>query len=227
MAEAKTEGNQWKVDLHFHTIFSSDSLITLQQAIKICRRKRIDCIAVTDHNEINGALRLKKAAPFKVIIGEEIKTKEGDIIGLFLKERIPPYLGMSETINLIKSQKGIAYLPHPHKMDKQNILKNISSIDIIEIYNSNYVKTKNYTYAIEIAHKYNKPAAAGSDAHTAFEIGNSYIEISPFEDKDDFLDKLKGAHMQVIFMPLWYRVLTNSYIRKSLRFFLKIWFLRR
>ena len=88
MAEAKTEGNQWKVDLHFHTIFSSDGLITLEQAIKICRRKRIDCIAVTDHNEINGALRLKKAAPFKVIIGEEIKTNEGGLN----RRHVPRYL---------------------------------------------------------------------------------------------------------------------------------------
>jgi len=222
MAVNNAKENHWRIDLHLHTKFSSDGLMTLKQVIKNCRRKEIDCVAVTDHNEINGALKLKEKAPFKVIIGEEVKTKEGDIIGLFLTDRIPPNLSISKTIEMIKSQNGLVYLPHPHKMDKENILKNISLIDIIEIYNSNYSKTKNYTFALEIAHKYNKLLAAGSDAHTAFEIGNSYVEIAPFKDKDDFLWKLKGTRMHVRFTPLWYRILTNSYIRKSLRFFLKI-----
>ena len=218
----KMKGKPRKVDFHFHTIFSFDSFITLRGAVKLCSKKEI-CVAVTDHNEICGALKLAKIAPFEVIIGEEVKTKEGEIIGLFLKEKIPPYLNISETIRIIKLQDGLVYLPHPHKMDKLTIIKNINSIDIIEIHNSRNLEAKNNTYAIDIAHKYNKLMAAGSDAHTFFEIGNAYVEMESFEGREDFLNKLKKGRIRGRFTPIWCRVLMNRYTRKGLRLLLKDW----
>ena len=215
------EKRQRKVDLHFHTVFSFDSCITLQQAIKMCNRKGIDCVAITDHNEMSGAIKLAKMAPFEVIVGEEIKTKQGEIIGLFLKEKVPPCLDISETIRMIKSQNGLVYLPHPYKMDRETIIRNINSIDIIEVYNGRSLKMENNAYAFEIAYKYGKPMAAGSDAHTPFEIGNAYVEMEPFEGRKDFLDKLKKGRIRGRVTPIWLRVLMNRYTRKGLRFLLR------
>jgi hypothetical protein len=216
--QSKAEKKLWKVDLHLHTVFSSDGLITIEQAAKIGTREGFDCLAVTDHNEISGAIKLAEISTIKIIIGEEIRTKDGDIIGLFLNERIPPYLSMKETIEMIKSQDGIVYLPHPFKLDENVIMDNIGCIDIVEIYNSSYKRSRKSNFVLELAHKYEKIVASGSDAHTAFEIGNSYIEMESFEGRDDFLPKLRDGYLHVRFTPFWYKALTNSYVRKSLRF---------
>ena len=113
-----------KVELHTHTGFSHDSIVSLDKVVRACLKKQINCIAVTDHNQIEGAIRLQKMAPFKVIVGEEILTKEGEIIGLFLKKRISAGLSMKATINRIRNQGGIVYLPHPYdKTTRPQILK--------------------------------------------------------------------------------------------------------
>ncbi len=91
-----------RLDLHSHTWYSHDSLLKLEHYVEACVQKGINCVAVTDHNEIDGAKRLQKMAPFKVIIGEEIRTSDGEISGLFLKERIPPNLSAQETIDEIR-----------------------------------------------------------------------------------------------------------------------------
>ena len=132
--------NPMKIDTHFHTIFSYDSFNTLSQTVRACQKKGIECVAVTDHNEIEGALQLQTIAPFQVIIGEEIKTREGEIVGLFLKERINPAMSLAETISAIRSQDGLVYLPHPHKMIEDILEEHIDKIDIVEIFNGRNLK---------------------------------------------------------------------------------------
>ncbi len=102
-----------RVDLHSHTWYSHDSLLKPEHFVEACLRKGINCIAVTDHNEVDGAKAVARIAPFKVIVGEEIRTRDGEISGLFLKERIPPNLTAHETIRQIRRQKGLVYIPHP------------------------------------------------------------------------------------------------------------------
>ena len=102
-----------RLDLHSHTWYSHDSLLKPEHFVAACLAKGINCIAVTDHNEVDGAKAVARLAPFKVIVGEEIRTRDGEISGLFLKHRIPPNLSAEETIREIRRQKGLVYIPHP------------------------------------------------------------------------------------------------------------------
>src|SRR5258708_13138559 len=102
-----------RCDLHSHTYYSHDSVLKPEQFVAACLKNGINCIAVTDHNEVEGGKIIQKVGPFQGIIGEEIRTKDGEISGLFLKKRIPPNLGAEETIAEIKAQGGLVYIPHP------------------------------------------------------------------------------------------------------------------
>ncbi|MBC7261726.1 MAG: PHP domain-containing protein, partial [Chloroflexi bacterium] len=102
-----------KVDLHIHTCYSPDSLTSLEAVIAAALERGLGALAITDHNAIEGALALQRMAPFPVIVGEEILTAEGDIIGLFLQELIPPKLTPAQTIARIREQGGVVYIPHP------------------------------------------------------------------------------------------------------------------
>ena len=95
-----------KVDLHVHSCYSHDCCTPLEVIVQSCLRKRIQCIALSDHNTIQGAIELKKLAPFKIIVSEEVMTTDGEIMGLFLKEEIPQGLSPDETIARIKKQGG-------------------------------------------------------------------------------------------------------------------------
>jgi predicted metal-dependent phosphoesterase TrpH len=185
------------MDLHTHTLYSHDSLLKLEHYVEACVRKGINCVAVTDHNEIDGARRLQKMAPFKVIIGEEIRTRDGEITGLFLKERIPPNLSAFETIRRIRAQKGLVYIPHPYASGvfmrlKSNVLDAIvDEVDIIEGWNSRGLLRSDDAKARAFAVRHQIPFAAGSDAHSRFEIGSAYVEMKDFKSKQDMLKNLR------------------------------------
>ena len=101
------------LDLHSHTYYSPDGITSPQRFVAACQRKGITCVAVTDHNTIRGALAVKEMAPFLVIVGAEIRSREGEIIGLFLSDEVPPDLSAQETIERIRAQDGLVSLPHP------------------------------------------------------------------------------------------------------------------
>jgi predicted metal-dependent phosphoesterase TrpH len=111
-----------RADFHSHSHYSRDSVISPQAFIDRCLRKGIDCIAVTDHNEIEGAFVIQKLAPFKVIVGEEVKTSEGEIIGLFLKELVPKGMSPEDTIDCIHEQGGLAVIPHPYDIFRRSVI---------------------------------------------------------------------------------------------------------
>jgi predicted metal-dependent phosphoesterase TrpH len=102
-----------KADLHSHTHFSKDCLTTPEKYVATCLKRGINCIAVTDHNSIQGGLAVRKIAPFQVIVAEEVRTTEGEITGLFLTEEIPARLTPEETVRRIKEQGGLVSVPHP------------------------------------------------------------------------------------------------------------------
>lgn len=188
-----------RLDLHTHTLYSHDSLMKLEDFVEACVRKGINAVAVTDHNEVDGAKRLQKMAPFKVIIGEEIRTRDGEISGLFLKERIPPNLSAFETIARIRAQKGVVYIPHPFASGvfmrlKQNVLEAIvDEVDIIEGWNSRGLLKADDEKAQAFAKRHFKPFAAGSDAHSRFEIGSAFVEMKDFRNKKEMIQNLKNG----------------------------------
>src|SRR5687767_13395971 len=115
-----------RADFHSHSHYSRDSVINPRTFVETCERRGIDCIAVTDHNEIEGAFVIDKLAResgrLKVIVGEEVKTAEGEIIGLFLKEWVPRDLSPEETIRAIHEQGGLVVVPHPYDVFRRSVI---------------------------------------------------------------------------------------------------------
>jgi predicted metal-dependent phosphoesterase TrpH len=166
-----------------------------------CKDLNIDCVAIADHGTIEGAIEIKKIAPFRVIVAEEILTPQGEIMGLFLKETIPSNLSVTETVAAIKEQGGLVCIPHPFDPIRNSSLDNDiltklaaeGQIDIIEVINSRYLLQRSVEQSRKFALKYNLVQSAGSDAHTVPEIGNAYVELAKFKDRDDFLMSLANG----------------------------------
>ncbi len=135
--------------------------------------------------------------PFKVIIAEEILSTEGEIMGLFLKETIPSGFSAEETIARIKAQGGLVNVPHPFDIFRSSALNTkklyeiASQLDMVEVFNARYLLPQTSHRAIEFALEHNLPQGAGSDAHSPYEIGRTYVEMPDFKGKEDFLAALK------------------------------------
>jgi len=178
-----------KIDLHVHTKYSRDSLNTLNALRKVCKKKGLE-ITVTDHNEIKGALKFKPK-----IIGEEIKTKDGEVIGLFLNEKIRKGLSVEETVDLIREQGAIIMIPHPFDRLRKSRLKKAITPEIVEVCNSRTLIKQDNAKAWELAKKLNVLKAVGSDAHFPFEVGSAYVEMDDFNSPKEFLKNLKTAKL--------------------------------
>ena len=182
-----------KADLHIHTEFSMDCTTPLDKIVERCLELDISCIAIADHGTIEGALKLREIAPFTVITAEEILTPNGEVMGMFLEESIPSGISVSEAISEIRAQNGYICVPHPFDIFRPSalgskILDEIADqIDIIEVFNARTLPFKNQERANAFAEKYGKYKSAGSDAHTLKEIGNAYVEMPAFTNKDDFI----------------------------------------
>lgn len=185
---------KYKIEFHVHTSESKDSLLSNAFLFLMCKIKGIDCIAITDHNEIKNALKIKKIFEkrrIKVIVGEEIFTKDGEIIGLYLAKKILPGLSLKDTVKEIKRQNGLVYIPHPydekrHKsVIKFDYIKEIASdVDFIECHNGRNIKRKFTSKQEKIADLLNLRKIVGSDAHTFYEIGRNYCIVDSIEKKD-------------------------------------------
>jgi hypothetical protein len=192
------------VDLHMHTDHSGDCATPVEVLLASAREQGLGAIAVTDHNEISGALEAKAQGPsagVKVIVGEEVKTaSEGEVIGLFIKEKIPRGLTLAETIAEIKRQGGIVYVPHPfdrmHSVpDYENLLKVLDEVDAIEVFNPRVAISAFNDEAVRFAAKYRVIAGAGSDSHVAQGLGSVRIRMRDFDGPQEFLQSLRDAEI--------------------------------
>jgi len=203
-----------KIDLHVHTACSEDCWVPLEAVIEAVLQSSVDSIAVIDHNEINGALQLADEAPFPVIVGEEVRSQQGEIAGLFLSEWIPPGLSAEETIDRIKEQGGLVYVPHPLAKDvptalgRTNLEAIIDRVDMLEAFNARILRHADNLAAQKIARQYNVPIAAGSDAHFAREIGRAGVELDPFAGPAEFLENLRGGTIFGRRTPYLYSLVT-------------------
>lgn len=173
----------YKIDLHTHSSASPDGGISAQHYAEILSNKLLDYIAITDHNSISYALQLKKNLADKIIVGEEIDTKEGELIGLFLNKLVKPQQSAKQTALAIKKQGGLVYVPHPfettrHGLSKKSLLQIIDLIDIIEVHNGRALFNNKGPQAATVARLYNKPGAASSDAHGLKGLLSVYSEIN-------------------------------------------------
>jgi hypothetical protein len=186
-----------RVDLHLHSHFSHDGKSSLQELIDRAHECRLDRLALTDHNTIEGALSFVRTAPELAIAGEEAKTLEGEVIGLFITSRVPPFLAPEEAMDLIHGMGGLVYLPHPldryrAHYSEHRIAELAPRIDIIETYNP-WCEADANRAAARLAEELGKVTATGSDSHSAEELGRSWMEMEDFRNAADFLDKLRYA----------------------------------
>jgi predicted metal-dependent phosphoesterase TrpH len=202
-----------KADLHIHSVYSGDSKSQLEQIIDRCIAAGINCVAITDHNTIEGAIQMQKIAPFKVIVGEEIHTASGEVIGYYLTQGIPKRLPVKETVLRIKQQGGLIGVPHPFdrlrgsSIHKQALAEILPDIDIIETLNARSILHRSNSKAKRFAIEHGLAVSAGSDAHTVKEIGNAYVEMSDFNTKEEFLLALSEGrvvgHLASRWVHLW------------------------
>jgi predicted metal-dependent phosphoesterase TrpH len=190
------------VDLHMHTDHSHDCATPVEVLLATARAQGLGAIAVTDHNEISGALEARAKAGEegpKVIVGEEVKTAgQGEVIGLFLEEKIPRGLSLEETVSEIKRQGGLVYVPHPfdrmHAVpDYEHLLKVLDDVDAIEVFNPRVAIGAFNDEAVRFAAKYRVIAGAGSDSHVAQGLGSVRIKMRDFDGPAEFLQSLADA----------------------------------
>jgi predicted metal-dependent phosphoesterase TrpH len=205
-----------KVLFHVHTNTSSCASLTENELISYAVSRKIDVIFLTNHNK----LTIPKTDKVKFIPSEEIRTKEGDVIGIFLKERIPADLGMAEAIAEIHRQGGLAVAPHStdpirrEAMSKASLIENINNFDIIETSNA---RSFNFSdkVAKKVAGEYHKAEIKGGDVHFKSELGNTVLEMAEFAGPKDFLTNLEEA--RTVFRRNPFRGHLNTFIKKYLK----------
>ncbi|HEX6587143.1 MAG TPA: glycosyltransferase [Solirubrobacterales bacterium] len=190
-------------DLHMHTDHSPDCATPVELLLDTAKARGLGAIAITDHNEISGAVEAQKVAEriggIKVILAEEVKTAhEGEVIGLFLRERIERAMSMAETISEIRRQGGLVYVPHPfdrlHSVpDYEHLLEIVEEIDILEVFNPRVAFSAFNEEAVRFARKYGIVPGAGSDSHVAQGLGSVRIRLRDFEGPQEFLESMREA----------------------------------
>jgi predicted metal-dependent phosphoesterase TrpH/glycosyltransferase involved in cell wall biosynthesis len=188
------------VDLHMHTNHSHDCATPVDKLLETAKERGLGAIAVTDHNEVSGALEARERANgIKVIVGEEVKTADqGEVIGLFIEEKIPRGLTLQETISAIRDQGGLVYVPHPfdrmHSVpDYEHLLDVVEDIDAIEVFNPRVAFSAFNEEAERFAAKYRIVAGAGSDSHVPQGLGSVKIAMRDFDGPEEFLESLRDA----------------------------------
>jgi predicted metal-dependent phosphoesterase TrpH len=192
----------YTVELHCHTYHSSDSLMLPEQILKVCDARGIDRIAITDHNTIAGAQETAALAPERVIIGEEILTTEGEILGYFMSDEIPKGLPPMEVVQRLKDQGALISVSHPFDPTRgcrwsiETLEPLLPHLDMIEILNARTWTDQPNLEAAELAKRIGLPGAAGSDAHAPLEVGRATIVMPAFNDVESFRQGLQEAYIQ-------------------------------
>jgi len=189
-----------KAVFHVHSEYSRDSISSLEAIARFCQKRNIQVVFLADHDNLAPSAVIDGV---RIFGGEEIKTAQGEIIGLFIKEKIAAGLPLAETIQKIKAQGGLAVIPHPFnslirrfsgkRISSQNLLDNLTNIDAIEIFNARNVLPGDNQKALEFADQYHKIKIVGSDAHLVREIDNTYFIMNDWSTPQEFLTNLANA----------------------------------
>ncbi len=198
----------YKILTHIHTKCSHDSILPFFLLYNKCIKHGIQYIAITEHNNIQGAKEFqsyckKRGNKIKVILGEEIMTTGGEIIGLYIRDNIPAMCSPAETVKMIKNQGGVVYVPHPYDekryktvLKEKYICELKDQIDCIECHNGRNISERYDEEQRHIAEKYGIPKVIGADAHTYFEVGRNYMEMEfPPDNRENFLKALQSVSL--------------------------------
>lgn len=192
-----------RVDMHSHTCYSGDAVTTLDELADRIESTAVDVLCITDHHSIRGALEaIERGVDCRVVVGEEVKTRAGEVIGLFLTERVPHGLAPEDTILRIRDQGGVVYVPHPfdpvrHAL-REPVLRELcaaGAIDALEVLNAKVSLDHLNARAAALAAETGLPGGAGSDAHDPAALGAAYVEMPDFDGPADFLAQLPAARI--------------------------------
>jgi predicted metal-dependent phosphoesterase TrpH len=194
-------GNGWvRVDCHLHTAVSGDAVTSIDELAERVEQEQLDVVCITDHNVTAAAVAAaERGIGARVIVGEEIRTRDGDVIGLFLTERIPYVLPLAEVTGLIRAHGGLIYLPHPFDPGRSSLgpvaeqLCTNGLADVIEVFNAKISDQSLNQQAAQLAARFGLPGGAGSDAHDPDGIGAAYLEMPDFDGPREFVAALAHA----------------------------------
>ncbi len=198
-----------RVELHSHTLWSKDCIVKYETILQLCDERGIDKIAITDHNTAEGALAMQKIAPDRVIVGEEIMTNQGELLGYFLQESIPAGLSPEETIKRLRDQGAAISVSHPFDRlrkgawREEDLLRIMDQVDAIEIFNARCMYKADNTAAQAFAEKHQLKGTAGSDAHSRVEYGRALTVLQPFENATEFVQALATAQYVQRYSSHW------------------------
>ena len=202
-SSSEVPGGLLRIDMHVHSAYSQDSIIPVMTIFQSWKRTGILPL-VCDHDTLAGSLRVMRAIKAEdpdipVILAEEVTTREGEIIGLFLTGEIRPGLSAAETLDLIHGQGGLSLIPHPFSEYRSRTLRArarnalVDRIDLVEGHNARNLSEEEDRLAVLFASEMGIPFTAGSDAHTVLELGRVWMEVPAFGGPKEFLHRLAGA----------------------------------
>jgi len=192
-----------RVDCQVHTVWSGDASTTLDQLAERVAAIGLDVVCITDHHTLEGARRAaERGVGARVVVGEEIRTRAGELIGLFLEERVPYVLPVDEVVARIREQGGIVYAPHPLDRHRRGLgesgldeLAASGSVDVVEVFNAKVRDPRDNERAAAAALRHGLPAGAGSDAHDPDGLGAAYLDMPDFAGARAFLEALRSARV--------------------------------
>jgi predicted metal-dependent phosphoesterase TrpH len=198
--------SRYFVDLHCHTNASFDSLSDPRAVVRAAASRGLTHLAITDHDRVDGALRARDAAPqgLQVIVGEEVRTADGDLIALFLEQAVEPHRPVRETIEAVRAQGGLVGIPHPFDRFRGSMLKDprleamAQLVDWVETHNARVVGGSGNERAQQFAREMGLPGVAVSDAHSVLEVGVAYTAL---DSDPSTADGLLAALTKVELVP--------------------------
>lgn len=178
----------WKVELHAHTIYSKDSVLKLDRIAAMCQSKGIDKLAITDHNTVAAALELARRYPMLIIPGLEVMTTKGELLAWYVTGEVPRGLSPQETIARLRDQGAVIGVSHP--MDRYrrgawneaDLLEIVEDVDAIEVFNARCLQAEDNVKALAFAQQHGKLMTCGSDAHAPYEYGRATLSVAPFSN---------------------------------------------
>ena len=198
-----------RIDFHCHTIASKDSLTSFDGLIRAYRRRGLSRLVITDHNTIAGALAAQKLDPERIILGEEIMTARGEILAAYVTEEVPPGLSPRETIKRLRGQGAFISVAHPFDAwrsghwELDDLLEIVPLVDAIEVFNARCMRPGANRLAAEFARQHSLAGTAGSDAHTAFEVGRACMLLPQFEGADGLRAVIRQGRVEGRVSPFW------------------------
>lgn len=197
----------YKIDLHTHSEASPDGGISAEKYAYALQNETLDYIAITDHDRIDFALGLHNALGDKIIVGQEITTNEGEIIGLYLKESVKAHTSAKKAATSIRAQGGLVYIPHPFETTRKGLQQEtldriVDLIDIVEVQNGRAISKKQSIQAATWAKIHGKTGAASSDAHGAKGLGHTYSIVSEKPSRGNLVGIIKMTSLAYSRPPL-------------------------